>query len=426
MDVDTSFQAISVPEPPSPISAAPTITQFRHSQTWIPSGVTSGPWSASPSSNGFHDLSSPAGPTRSSTLVHVFSPGEKSPAPKKMRRSISPGGHPRRRSDEYDLASPGRDVESPAADRALRRMTSHSLLAKFQASPDQSSPGPAGLNLIPSPQLAPAKRLRKPALGGAGASAMLAPPSHEGISTARHSAYGPQAPAASARLGAPPPPRRAFSAMGPPSGMGLGMFADESASSSFENSMEMSPAQAVVRRQQTRTLRRMDGGEDISIRSRDSPAVGPPPSSFKFAASPVQQQQPQQAFGSTVTESPSARYMVSSGLPGFGDNEAHGKVLPCHRVKEDGLMRIKPTTLNQLLDGSFDSAIAGFRVIDCRFDYEYQGGHIPGAINLNTNQAIEDLLLGVHAPKPSTSADNSKKTILVFHCEFSAKRAPTL
>jgi M-phase inducer tyrosine phosphatase len=36
---------------------------------------------------------------------------------------------------------------------------------------------------------------------------------------------------------------------------------------------------------------------------------------------------------------------MAPGLGGFGDNEAHGKVLPCHKVTEDGLMRVKPETV---------------------------------------------------------------------------------
>ena len=80
------------------------------------------------------------------------------------------------------------------------------------------------------------------------------------------------------------------------------------------------------------------------------------------------------------------------------------------------------------MDGKFDNKINNYYVIDCRFDYEYNGGHIPGAININTTSGVEEFLLGVSAskPVPSASGDSSKKTILVFHCEFSAKRAPTL
>lgn len=84
--------------------------------------------------------------------------------------------------------------------------------------------------------------------------------------------------------------------------------------------------------------------------------------------------------------------------------------------------------MNSLLDGSYDDHIVNYHIVDCRFDYEYQGGHIPGALNINTNTGIEEFLLGpgVHKPQPSISGDKAKKTVIVFHCEFSVKRAPTL
>lgn len=37
---------------------------------------------------------------------------------------------------------------------------------------------------------------------------------------------------------------------------------------------------------------------------------------------------------------------VARSLPGFGDSEADGKVLPCHKVREDGLMRISASTVS--------------------------------------------------------------------------------
>lgn len=80
------------------------------------------------------------------------------------------------------------------------------------------------------------------------------------------------------------------------------------------------------------------------------------------------------------------------------------------------------------MDGAFNDRIHDFHVIDCRFDYEYNGGHIPGAVNINTPDDVEKLLLGpsLTKPKPSVSGDAYRKTVLVFHCEFSMKRAPTL
>ncbi|GAA6037184.1 hypothetical protein JCM8097_008776 [Rhodosporidiobolus ruineniae] len=119
---------------------------------------------------------------------------------------------------------------------------------------------------------------------------------------------------------------------------------------------------------------------------------------------------------------------TGSPIAGFRKQEAKGKALPCFNVKEDGLMRISPETLNELHCGRYRDGIKEFLVIDCRFDYEYDGGHIDGAINLSEHADIEARLLNSsNLPVPSTSdcAPRDGKTILIFHCEFSAKRAPT-
>lgn len=130
----------------------------------------------------------------------------------------------------------------------------------------------------------------------------------------------------------------------------------------------------------------------------------------------------------------------AESLPGFGASEKEGKILPCFNVKDDGLMRITPQTMTDLLAGKYTNAIMSYQVVDCRFGYEYQGGHIPGAINLSTVQRVVGHFLqpglGRHAngePLPPRSQSgkpdkfgNRRKHVLVFHCEFSCKRAPTM
>ncbi|EJU05474.1 Rhodanese-like protein [Dacryopinax primogenitus] len=119
------------------------------------------------------------------------------------------------------------------------------------------------------------------------------------------------------------------------------------------------------------------------------------------------------------------------GFGGFGHNEQEGKILPCLRVKDDGLMRITPETLETVLNGDYDAQLEALHIVDCRFDYEFAGGHIDGAVNLATADAAEDYFLrsgcGIPLPAPSTSRNyNGKKTVIIFHCEFSVKRAPTI
>lgn len=93
--------------------------------------------------------------------------------------------------------------------------------------------------------------------------------------------------------------------------------------------------------------------------------------------------------------------------------------------------------MGDLLDGKYQSRIRRFHILDCRFDYEYAGGHIAGAVNVKSMDALDDLLLsaekGVHVngdalpvPNRSGELEAGEQVVLIFHCEFSAKRAPTL
>ncbi|KAL0580245.1 m-phase inducer phosphatase [Marasmius crinis-equi] len=300
----------------------------------------------------------------------------------KKRRSLSPEGT---RYEEDDTSSSSPVLPSSPAARKLERMMSSSLLA---------NPGKPTLEGLGNPSNG-VKRPRRPAL-----SAMVHPTS----SNCLHSAYpilssgDKQDDKHDGKEERPrmPPARRAFSAMLTPACLD-DQYEDES---SFCSNDMSSPAQAYAKRQQMKTIRRCDGTDDFR------PLTG--------------------ATALTLKDSPSSKFM-GPGMPGFGDNEAHGKALPCHRVSEDGLMRITPQTVDQLLEGEFDSLIHDYHIIDCRFEYEYQGGHIDGAVNINTALAVEEMLLGpsLLKPKPSVSGDGGKKTVLIFHCEFSAKRAPT-
>ena len=371
MDVDTSYAVDTVPPPvtfsPVPHSAAPTITTFNQL---------------------FYDTMSPRrsfeSPTRPVT---------------KKRRSLSPESPP---IFAQDGSSSPMAPSSPSVAK-LERMNTAALASRM-SKPTLQGLGAPSANFF--------KRPRRPVL-----SAVVEPSKHQAQSAypvllSQASTFDDPSPRGSA------PVRRAFSAFLPPSIY----TAQEEDESSFDSQDMSSPAQAYSKRQQVKTIRRCDGTEDFR------PLTG--------------------VTAMVEKESPSAKHM-SPGLPGFGDNEAHGKILPCHRVREDGLMRINGQTvcsfftpfffggwvdacsslqLDALMDGKYNDFIIDFHIIDCRFDYEYNGGHIPGAVNINTTETIEEMLLGLSLtkPRPCVSGDQAKKTILVFHCEFSAKRAPTL
>lgn len=63
-----------------------------------------------------------------------------------------------------------------------------------------------------------------------------------------------------------------------------------------------------------------------------------------------------------------------------------------------------------------------YLVIDCRFSYEYNGGHIRDAFNCSIQDDLETELIF------NKMADDSinKSYLLIFHCEFSNHRCPTL
>ncbi|KAF8162904.1 hypothetical protein B0H34DRAFT_651702 [Crassisporium funariophilum] len=373
------FTAPRAPEPPtepsSPMDDAMDVdTSYVANPVTAPVSFSPAPHSAAPTITGFNQLFyGTMSPRRS-----YESPT--GPLPKK-RRSLSPESV---RAVVHDESSSPMAPSSPSMSK-FERMASGALSSRL-SKPTLQGLGAPSANFL--------KRPRRPVL-----SAMVHPSDHQ-----VQSAYPVLSPPSTANSnsddGSSPrgsaPVRRAFSAFLPPS-----VYTEhEDEESSFDGPDMSSPAQAYSKRQQVKTIRRCDGTEDFR------PLTG--------------------ATAMMSKESPSAKHMAP-GLPSFGDNEASGKILPCHRVTEDGLMRINPQTLDDLLDGKYNHATNDFHVIDCRFDYEYAGGHIPGAVNINTTTAVEELLLGpsLTKPRPCFSGDSTRKTILVFHCEFSAKRAPT-
>ncbi|CAO1424658.1 unnamed protein product [Diamesa hyperborea] len=100
--------------------------------------------------------------------------------------------------------------------------------------------------------------------------------------------------------------------------------------------------------------------------------------------------------------------------------------LPLIDGRHSDLRSINAQTMNQLLNGAFDDSVASYKVIDCRYPYEFDGGHIQGALNLYTQEQILEELVMKKTDMPAVTADGHKRHILVFHCEFSSERGPKL
>ncbi|KAH0493942.1 hypothetical protein TgHK011_000582 [Trichoderma gracile] len=99
--------------------------------------------------------------------------------------------------------------------------------------------------------------------------------------------------------------------------------------------------------------------------------------------------------------------------------EAHEPIIPHFLADDptDTIPRITKETMLAILDGKYSDKFAQRMVIDCRFEYEYEGGHIDSAVNHNNKELLANQLF-------ETPMDGL--TLLIFHCEYSAHRAPLM
>ncbi|XP_051638750.1 M-phase inducer phosphatase 2-like isoform X2 [Manacus candei] len=128
-----------------------------------------------------------------------------------------------------------------------------------------------------------------------------------------------------------------------------------------------------------------------------------------------------------LQHSRSAQHEEIRSLPDSNNQELIGDfskahLLPTVKGKDPSLKYISPDTLVAVLSGQWSSFIESSITVDCRYPYEYEGGHIKGAVNLPLQQDVEQFLLD----QPILSLDTSKRVIIIFHCEFSAHRGPKM
>ncbi|KAL4797698.1 M-phase inducer phosphatase [Aspergillus venezuelensis] len=112
-------------------------------------------------------------------------------------------------------------------------------------------------------------------------------------------------------------------------------------------------------------------------------------------------------------------YTSNAPLQSISDFEETQALQIPHFMPEehaDNLPRIDKATLVDIKDGKFNDKFDHIMIIDCRFEYEYDGGHIVGALNFNDKENLAAQLFA--SPQP--------KTAIVFHCEYSVHRAPLM
>ncbi|BFZ01290.1 hypothetical protein BsWGS_04329 [Bradybaena similaris] len=96
--------------------------------------------------------------------------------------------------------------------------------------------------------------------------------------------------------------------------------------------------------------------------------------------------------------------------------------LPTVSGRHQDLKSISPETLSQLMADAFSDVVEEYQIIDCRYPYEFEGGHIQNAVNIYTKEEVVNMFM----KSPQRVKDPNKRKILVFHCEFSSERGPGL
>lgn len=115
-----------------------------------------------------------------------------------------------------------------------------------------------------------------------------------------------------------------------------------------------------------------------------------------------------------------AEFSPAGGLDSIMDIDDNPQLqlqLPHFVADEESLPRITKETMIDILNGKYEGPYDQSLIVDCRFEYEYEGGHIEGAINVNSKEELAKQLF-----EPATSS----RTLLIFHCEYSAHRAPLM
>lgn len=110
------------------------------------------------------------------------------------------------------------------------------------------------------------------------------------------------------------------------------------------------------------------------------------------------------------------------GIEAIGDM-SRPYILPTIPGKHRDLKSISPQTLAMLLTNEFSDVVDEYLVVDCRYPYEYDGGHIKDAVNIwECDTLVKRFLENVH----ESTADSAKRPIIIFHCEFSSERGPKM
>ena len=143
--------------------------------------------------------------------------------------------------------------------------------------------------------------------------------------------------------------------------------------------------------------------------------------------------QPVKSFDPSITSIFTQSIALSIGMDGGGSggHSSIRHVLPCHASPRDAIPRVTPQTVVSVVESGGMVKVDEedeykVVIIDCRYGYEYEGGHIPGAINV-TSMTDMDAYLGEEGGREREGGeDDASRIIYIFHCKFSSERGPRM
>lgn len=166
-------------------------------------------------------------------------------------------------------------------------------------------------------------------------------------------------------------------------------------------------------------------------RSERSPDENESPLVIKRRRSVFNCSSPQKVLEKRPLPRSSSEAMIKSCLDSSSDSDnmlgdfSKPHCLPTIPGKHRDLKCISPETLARLQNNEFDELVEKTVIVDCRFPYEYQGGHIRDALNLWERDSImKEFLTAAHHRTPMDASH--KRKVIVFHCEFSSERGPKM
>jgi Rhodanese-like domain len=98
------------------------------------------------------------------------------------------------------------------------------------------------------------------------------------------------------------------------------------------------------------------------------------------------------------------------------DVEKPKPLLPVIDGEKPDLWYISGEVMIRLLRKEFSALFDQVIVLDCRYDYEFDGGHIRGALSVPCLERVRELFM--------SPPQACHRTALIFHCEFSSQRGP--